>query len=138
MSQICHKIRLNTLRADGGKILETARNTGAGGLIIAEDVIASIAQNAAKDILGVVGFATKPADFKGLFKSFSSSPKAVRVQTRDGEMVIDIRIIVKQGRKITDVAAEVQFAVKQAVQTMTGQIVAKVNCVVESLQSEPV
>lgn len=105
----------------------TAEN---GGIFIANDVIASIAANAAKDIEGVSGFASKVSARTG---GTPDSAKAVKVIALDNEIKIQIFIRVKSGSNIQTVSTAVQRSVKNAVQSMTGKVVSKVNVAVQGI-----
>ncbi len=98
-----------------------------GGLVISEEVIASIALNAAKDVEGVSGFAARPPDVHSLLKMGESPLRSVRVWSGDNDIKLQIYIYIKENKKIPTLAAEVQRNVKNAVQNMTGRVVTKVN-----------
>lgn len=98
-----------------------------GGLVISEEVIASIALNAAKDVGGVAGFAARPPDVHSLLKMGESPLRSVRVWSGDNDIKLQIYIYIKENKKIPTLAAEVQRNVKNAVQNMTGRVVTKVN-----------
>ena len=104
---------------------------GIGGLVISDDVIAAIAVNAAKDVEGVTGFATRTPDFvQSVFNIGRDSNKAVRVISNDNDIKIHINIVIADTAKIPNVASSVQHSVKCAVQNMTGRVVNKVNVTV--------
>ena len=105
------------------------------GLIISEEVIATIASTAAQDIPGVSGM-VKSADIKGLLKK-DISAKSVRVQNAGNELTIDVYISVEENAKIQNVAPQVQQNVKDAVQAMTGTTVTRVNVRVADVNIEP-
>lgn len=109
--------------ADKGKL---------GELIISEEVIASIAVNAARDVEGVAGFSQKPADIIAALKRQETN-KYVSVSFGDSDVKITIYIVVKPGHNIQTVANEVQKAIKSTVQNMTGKIVTKVNVTIAGL-----
>jgi len=50
-----------------------------GNLVISDDVIASIALNAAKDVEGVSSFAARTPDVHSIFKLGEGAAKSVRV-----------------------------------------------------------
>ncbi|MBR5773911.1 MAG: Asp23/Gls24 family envelope stress response protein [Clostridia bacterium] len=104
-----------------------------GGVVISADVISSIAANAAKDIDGVDGLCTAPVQIKGMLGKVSGKPTCVTVSNKDSDLSITVYIIVKGGYNIQTVASEVQASVKQAVQSMTGKVVDKVNVCVADL-----
>lgn len=105
----------------------TAEN---GGIFISNDVIASIAANAAKDIEGVSGFAYKSVNRAGSASDFS---KAVRVVSQDNDVKIQIGIRVKNGVNLQTVSLNIQRSIKNAVQSMTGKVVSKVNVAVQGI-----
>ena len=86
-----------------------------GNLVISEDVIASIALNAAKDVEGVSSFAARP----------------------DNDVKIYIHVNIAPGTKIPKVAADIQKNVKNAVQSMTGKMVSKVNVSIAGMDIKP-
>lgn len=98
-----------------------------GGVVISAEVISSIAANAAKDIDGVAGLCAAPAQIKGMLGKVSGKPSSVVISTKNTDLVITIYIKIKSGYNIQTVGTEVQNAVKQAVQNMTGKVVNKVN-----------
>ena len=53
--------------------------------------------------------------------------KSVKVTAGEHDIQLHIYIAIKDGKKIPAVASEVQRNVKDAVQSMTGKVVAKVN-----------
>ena len=105
----------------------TAEN---GGIFISNDVIASIAANAAKDIEGVSGFALKPGTRTA---GAADSAKAVKVLSQDNDVKIQIGIRVKNGVNLQTVSMAIQRSIKNAVQSMTGKVVTKVNVAVQGI-----
>lgn len=97
------------------------------GLVISEEVIAAIALNAAKDVDGVSGFASRPRDLQALLHVGDETLKSVRVWVNENEIKLHLYLLLKGGTKIPVVSAQVQRAVKNAVQSMTGRVVTKVN-----------
>lgn len=105
-----------------------------GGVVISSEVISSIAINATKDIDGVAGLSHAPVQIKGMLGKVSGKPSSVTVSTKNSDLVITVYISVKAGYNIQTVASEVQTAVKQAVQNMTGKVVTKVNVSIADLE----
>lgn len=104
-----------------------------GSLKISEDVLAAIAGNAAKEIKGVAGLSLRPMpDNLGLFRK-KSTEKAVKLEIKDGEAVIDIYVTLYNGVKIPDTSEQIQTRVKETVQNMTGITVSKVNVHISGL-----
>lgn len=96
-----------------------------GSCIISEDVIATIASNAALEVPGVAGMAQRPADIRGFIAT--GAAKSVKVVNNESETILDVYINLQLGARIPEVAGEVQHEVKVAVQSMTGKPVNKVN-----------
>ena len=97
----------------------------AGSLKISQDVIASSAGYAVADMEGVAALAPMPASITGWLERQPLRP--ISIQLEDGVAVIDIRVKVKHGTKIPELAKKLQTNVKEAVQNMTGIVVSKVN-----------
>ncbi|MBQ1203378.1 MAG: Asp23/Gls24 family envelope stress response protein [Clostridia bacterium] len=109
--------------------------TAEGSCIISEDVIASIACTAAVEIPGVAGMANRPVNIRGIM-STNAAARSVRVLNTEDETVLDVYVNLKQGAKIQETAAQVQQAVKVAVQSMTGKPVTRINVHVEGMTME--
>lgn len=109
--------------------MEQERNyTETGSLKISEDVLATIAGMATSEIKGVAGLSSRPnSDIKGFMSTKKGPGKAIRIEMKDGEAILDIYVNFYFGYKIPDVASEIQTRVKEAVQNMTGVTVSKVN-----------
>ena len=65
-----------------------------------------------------------------------SLSKGIKVDTKDGEVKIDIFLIVSYGVKIPDVAREVQENVKKSIEAMAGLNVTQVNIHVQGINLE--
>ncbi len=106
-----------------------------GSLVISEEAISAIAINAAKDVEGVAGFSNRATDLVNTIKNGSLKVMSpVRVAIEGDDLIINIYVNVLSGIKIQPVAAEVQKVVKEAVQSMTGKLVLKVNVIIVSLE----
>lgn len=97
-----------------------------GTLRISQEVIATIASCAATEVAGVAGLAVHTANIKNLFTK-NAVNKSIVVNLSDEVAVIDVRLNLYSGTRIPSVSEEVQRAVKEAVQNMTGITVSKVN-----------
>ena len=104
---------------------------------IADDVIAIIAGVAVAEVPGVAemsgGFAGGISEVLSGKKNLS---KGVKVESGDKETKIDVNIIVEYGKRIPDVAFEIQNKVKNAVENMTGLKVIEVNVHVQGVSTE--
>jgi len=104
-------------------------NRDSGGVVISNDVIASIAANAVKDVDGFGSFSSRPADLLSQ-AHLSESPRAVKVWSL---IKVQLFINIKSGFNIQSVCTAVQQSVKNAVQSMTGKVVSKVNVCVQGV-----
>ena len=101
------------------------RQEDMGAIQISDDVVASIAVNAASEIDGVGGFMNaNMSDFVGGKKL---TAKGVRVETTDGALTVNLFLILRYGCTIGDVAKKVQQNVFTALEGMTGFQVSAVN-----------
>ncbi|MBO4446331.1 MAG: Asp23/Gls24 family envelope stress response protein [Clostridia bacterium] len=113
-----------------------AENNYTGGLVISEDVIATIAMNAAKDVDGVAGFGNRPKDLYTSFKVNTEHIRHVKVDLSDYDIKLHMYIIVNPSAKLQDTSMNVQKAVKAAVQNMTGRVVTKVDVTVSGIAAD--
>ncbi len=117
--------------------MEISAKSSMGELVISEEVLSSIAVNAAKDVDGVSSFCNRPVDVVNTLKQGSFKVmRPVRITQEDDSIVISIYINIAPGKKSQTVAANVQNAVKESVQNMTGRLVAKVNVIVAGIDFE--
>lgn len=114
------------------------RNEAVGNIKIADDVVATIAGIAAKEVEGVSGMcAAQAMDFFAK----KSPAKGIRVTLSGNTAAVELCIQVQYGYKLPDVAFEVQQNVKKAIETMTGLSVTGVDVRVDSVafsKEEPV
>lgn len=106
---------------------DVKRNTSSN-LKISEDVIITVARLAALDVKGVACLAS---EVNNMSKLRNNGP--IIVSMIEDVAAIDIKIKVKSGVKVMAVAQEVQTAVKDNVQSMTGVAVARVNVIVSGV-----
>lgn len=104
-----------------------------GSILIAEDVVATIAGMAALETEGVAAMSGGLSE--GITKRFSGKnvQKGVTVEVGNVETAIDLRIIVHYGSKIHEVCRALQANVKEAVESMTGLKAVEVNVKVEGV-----
>lgn len=104
-----------------------------GSLRISREVIATITSAAALEIEGVASLATFTQNIKGwLMKKQTARP--IVIDLNDDVAIVDIHVLLKDGVHIQKVSERIQVAVKEAVQSMTGIAVAKVNVNVAGIQ----
>lgn len=115
--------------------MEINTSTSMGELVISEEVISAIATNVAKDVDGIAGFSNRPVDVVNTIKKGSLKVMSpVRVLADGEDLNISIYVNMLPGKKIRQVAEEVQRAVKESVQNMTGKLVSKVNVIIAGLE----
>lgn len=89
-----------------------------GSVLISEDVIASIATVAAKEVEGVCGLSG------GFGKK---SGKGLKLNLKESSLDIECNITALYGHSVLDIAKNVQDAVVNAVESMTGLKVDSIN-----------
>lgn len=121
---------------------KNANTTGMGNednIEIVDDVIAVIAGIAANKVDGVKGMTG--SSFVGNIAERVGKKdlaKGVKVETNEeNEVHVDISIIVRYGIKIHETSKQVQKAVREAVQSMTGLDVPSVQVNVQGVEVEP-
>ena len=104
-----------------------------GKVVFAEDVVATIATLAAAEVDGVYGLSGSA--FEGLGEKLGKKnyTKGIKVEVGSEECAVDMSIIVRYGFRIQEVCRNVQVAVKNAIETMTGLKVVQVNLTVNSI-----
>jgi uncharacterized alkaline shock family protein YloU len=109
------------------KMTEKEAKTDLGAVRIRNEVVSAIASVAALEVKGVVEM--KRGITQGMLRVFGkkSFERGVRVNLSEGEVKIDISVIVEYGAKIPEVAKKVQENVKKSVEEMTGLSLVEVN-----------
>ncbi len=98
-----------------------------GVVRIAEDVVATIAELAAKEVKGIVSMSGGLADSITEILGKKNPSKGVKVEVGEKEASVDLYVIMEYGVRIPDVSWQIQENVKKAVETMTGLSVVEVN-----------
>ena len=107
--------------------------TPRGSCVISGEVVTSIASEATLEVPGVAAMApARPNEIRDLVTA--PIGKTVRYSNESDANVIDVYVSLYDNVRIPDVAAAVQRSVKNAVQSMTGTPVAKVNVHVVDLK----
>ena len=107
-----------------------------GRIEISNDVIAMIAGGAAVDCYGIVGMASKNQIKDGISEILrrENFSKGVIVREENGEVHIDMYIIVSYGTKISEVAHNVQTKVKYTLDQTLGLSVQSSNIYVQGVR----
>jgi uncharacterized alkaline shock family protein YloU len=105
-----------------------------GKVRVSDEAIASIAALATQRIKGVAGMGTGGtvdtlADLLGLHKQ----GRGIQVQMGEKEVALSLNLIIEFGADIAEVATQVQEAVAEAVEKMSGLVVVEVNVVVQGV-----
>ena len=104
-----------------------------GKVVFAEDVIATIATLAAAEVEGVYGMSGTAFEGIGEKLGKKNYTKGIKVEVGSIECAVEMSIIVRYGFRIQEVCRNVQVAVKNAIETMTGLKVVQVNITVNSI-----
>ena len=94
-------------------------------MVISENVLKFIAQNAALEVDGVHSIAKCSVNKKAIGLNECFSP--VQIQNTEQELIIDIYLNLKSTAQIMKVVADTQHNIKNAIQDMTEKSVTKVN-----------
>lgn len=107
-----------------------------GSIDIAMDVIANIACGAVVESYGVVGMASKHQVRDGFAELLGKEnyARGVIVENTDGDLDIDLYIIVGYGIKISEVATNVQSTVKYKLEKTLGLNIKSVNIHVQGVR----
>lgn len=117
-------------------VVKEAAESGYGLISINNNVIAIIAHETAKKVPGVVELQGSLADDLAGIIGKKSKDKGIRVEKEGEELLtIDLTVVLEFGVKIPNICVQLQTAVKEAVENMTGQKVYAVNVVVQGIRS---
>ena len=111
-------------------------DSGYGKISINNSVIAIIAHETAKKMPGVVELQGSLADDLAGIIGKKSKDKGIRVEKENEELLtIDLAVVLEYGVRIPEICVQLQAAVKDAVEDMTGQQVYAVNVVVQGIRN---
>ncbi|MDR2686767.1 MAG: Asp23/Gls24 family envelope stress response protein [Oscillospiraceae bacterium] len=100
-----------------------------GGIVISEEVLASIAAAAAREVEGVAALVPRRTGVARLLRG-QGGLRYVKLAHSGAQLSLEMSLRVRAGVNIADLACEVQRAVKAALQDMTGKTVARVNLMI--------
>jgi len=107
-----------------------------GKIIVADEVIATIAGLAATECYGVVGMASRRfKDGIAELLGRENLSRGVEISFRDSGIRIDLNVIVGYGTRISEVAHNVSRQVKYRVEQSTGMPVRSVNINVQGVRA---
>ncbi|PDO11816.1 MAG: hypothetical protein BLM47_01050 [Candidatus Reconcilbacillus cellulovorans] len=107
-----------------------------GTVRVFDRVVAVVAGRAAASCYGLVGMAARSPLKDGIAGLFSRDhpERGVEVRTEDGELVVDLHVVVGYGTKISEVAHNVQQHVRYTLQERLGLDVDRVNVYVDDVR----
>jgi uncharacterized alkaline shock family protein YloU len=117
-------------------VSEKEKKNDLGMLKINNEVIASIARNAALQVDGVEEIKTNFASMLVDLFNKGYNNKGISLEIKDGEVKIGVTIVVRYGITIPDVANVVQENIRTAIEEMTGLSVLEVNVNIADIHSE--
>lgn len=98
-----------------------------GSILISEEVLASIAALAVREVEGVYGLSTTASFDLGSILGKKNLRKGIRVTFQEKGFEVACNLIVKAGCPVMDVAKNVQLAIGNEILSMTGASPARVN-----------
>lgn len=112
-------------------------NTERSSLAINHEATVKIAAIATMEVEGVASLGRRPIELSNI-KSFLSGARndhstSIGLSVDNGALLLNVYINVKDNVKVKAVAEEVQKNVKDKVQSMTGNAVARVNVYVDDM-----
>ncbi len=107
-----------------------------GSIDISNDVIATLAGGAAVECYGIVGMASKHQERDGIADILGRDnyAKGVIVSQNEGVLDVDMYIIVSYGTKISEIANNVQSAVKYTLEQSLNLKVNAVNIYIQGVR----
>lgn len=104
-----------------------SRSDELGNIHISEEVLAVIAAAAVLEVEGIGGLAANLGTDLAELLGKKNLSRGIHIQVEDGNVTVDLGILVKYGYTIPDVARAVQEAVAGSVEATSGLTVAAVN-----------
>ena len=97
------------------------QNCENGTVMISEDVVSTIAQNALSEIEGFAGLSTKPgADIIDMIGKKNWGKGVKVVITEEDDLIVDCNVLVAYGHSVVAVANAIQTAVASALESTIG------------------
>lgn len=131
---------MDTDKADTHQIpsISTEDTNSLGDIKINHAVVANIVRLSALENSGVYAVAGSFVDgIAEIFSKKEASQSGVRVtESENANYLIEIRLVLKYGVELAKCAYDVQLAVKDRVENMTGKMVERVDVVIEGVKSK--
>lgn len=107
-----------------------------GEIKINHAVVASIVRIAALEVTGVYGVGSGFVEQLGGIFSKRESDRGVKVQEDgEGRYQIEIRVIMAYGSELAKAAQNVQIAIRNQIQAMTGKEVSRVDVIIDGVRT---
>ena len=94
--------------------------TEKGNISISEDVITVMVNAAVSEIEGVAGLTNPTSSDIAELLGIKNASKGIRISSEDGQIIVDLVILVRYGYGVTVTAKKVQEQVAASVESMTG------------------
>jgi uncharacterized alkaline shock family protein YloU len=105
----------------------------AGRITISQKAVATIAAQAALRSYGIVGMASRSLA-EGIVQALARDPRhGVEVSQRDGQVHIDLYVVIEYGTRVTSVSSSVAHTVRYQVERSLGMPIGDVNVHVQDL-----
>jgi len=112
---------------------EAAAVEQSGSVRVASEVLATIAALTAQSVPGVVRLQGKLSGDVGSLIGRQRVPRGVKVHVAEGQVLVELHLVVKPDVSMYQVGHEVQDAVAQALETMVGMPVRTVDVYIEDV-----
>jgi len=111
-------------------------STEFGKIVISDEAISTIAGVAALECYGLVGMCSRSRIRDGFTELLGKEnlSRGVEIQVNDGNITVDLYIIVGYGTKISEVAQNIMEKVKYVVESLVGLPVEHVNINVQGVR----
>lgn len=104
-----------------------------GVVNISDDVISTVVGMTLSEIKGIYASGSNFGNIAEIFSGKKNVGKGVKVSVDGTQVSMDLHVIVEYGVRIPDVAWQAQEKVKEAVESITGLLVDKINIHVEGI-----
>lgn len=118
---------------DGSRVY-TLDSKSIGEVKIADDVVASIAMLAAREVEGFDDMAANTTRLMNAVKA--NRPKGIRVDVVNNMVRVDLVARLKYGYSVRETSAKLQEKIKSAIENMTGLDVTNVNIRIAGVNTE--
>jgi|BioPla2DNA2_1021312.scaffolds.fasta_scaffold46883_2 uncharacterized alkaline shock family protein YloU len=113
---------------------QVTQSNDLGAIQISDSVISSLVKKAALSVVGVSRLASNFVDNIAEIVGSKTSSRSINIITEDDKVEVVIKINIKFGFKIPQVAAQVQSVIIEDVESVTGMNVSKVNVIVQEIE----